>query len=172
MTGGDSRTTGDSAVRIPVYTCEGGVHRIQIFEEQSDGSFRRCGDEPLRALRDNIVGLGAAVGELVSIQFDRTARIWRAPTVMARGERPQSVYEFLRTQVRRRRFYVFSKPSLSGRLVRFDVHPLTFKSSISSQVLSLFAKRYCEGIQLWLEHEAGVADDRHISAPQVRAGHG
>ncbi len=141
-------------VKIPVYSLQGGVHRIEIYQELSDGTFRRTGEEPLRAVRDMISGLSASIGELVSIQFDRSARVWRAPTILARGERPQSVYEFLRGRLRRRRLFVFSKPSLSGRLVRFDVQELQLKSTIATQILTTISRRYCEAIDLWLEHGA------------------
>lgn len=151
-------------VRIPVYFEVLGMHRVEVFQELDDGSFRRTGDEPLRPLRDNIVGIGPAAGELVSIQYDRTARIWRAPTVKAHGQRPRSVYEFLRGQIHRHKLFVFSKPSLNGRLVRFDLHELRLKPTVSTQVLSLLAKRYCEAIELWPDHTPAADEQRLIRA--------
>ncbi len=138
-------------VKIPIYFDLGGMHQIAIFEEMDDGTFRRTNEQPMRFLRDNIEGLGPAVGELVTSRFDREERCWHTPTVLF-NHRPQSFYHFFREQIKQRKFYVFARGSLSGRLTRFDLHELQLKSTVSRQIQSLLAKKLVEAVSLELEH--------------------
>jgi hypothetical protein len=138
-------------VMIPVYTDLNGVHRIEIFRETEDGTFRRTGLEPLRVLRENIVGIETKRGELISSNYDRGERSWGTPTVLPSSGRPASMYAYMRERACRQQLVVFSAPSLSGRLVRLDVHALRLKPSASRQVIALMLRRYAEAIALWID---------------------
>ncbi len=142
-------------VRIPVYFDINGIHQVAIFEEQDDGTFRRTSEEPMRFLRDNIEGIGPAVGELISSQSDREQRIWQTPTVLFR-HRPYSFYHFLREQQKQRKIYVLSRASCYGRISRLDLHELKLKQTASTQVRSLLSKRLNAAVNL---------DPDHVIAP-------
>ena len=136
---------------IPVYSAQNGVHFVNIYTEDEDGTFRRTQDEPLRLLRDDITGISSPQGELVSHKFDRQERHWDAPTVSFHYGRPQSLYHFLRERIAKNKFYVFSKPTLSGRLSKFNLHELKLKPAISTRKLAILKEKYTESIDLWLE---------------------
>ena len=138
-------------IRIPVYFDLNGTHQISIFEETDDGTFRRTTEQPMRFLRDNIVGIGPSVGQLISTKYDRQVRRWQTPTILLNG-RPSSYYQFFRDQLKLRKIYVFSRPSLVGRLMQFDLHELQLKPGSSVQVQSLLAKKLVEAIDLDLDH--------------------
>ena len=138
-------------IRIPVYFDLSGMHQIAIYEEMDDGTFRRTNEQPICLLRDNIEGIGPAVGELVSSRFDREERCWSSPTILL-SHRPQSFYHFFRAQIKQRKIYVFARGSLSGRLTRFDLHELQLKPTASRQIQSLLAKKMVEALALDLEH--------------------
>jgi len=138
-------------VKIPVYFDLSGMHQIAIYEETDDGTFRRTNEQPMRLLRDNIEGIGPAVGELVTSRFDRETRCWDSPTVLFK-HRPQSFYHFFREQIKQRKIYVFARGSLSGRLTRFDLHELQLKPTASRQIHALLAKKLIEALTLELEH--------------------
>lgn len=140
-------------IHAPVYNDENGLHHISIYAEHEDGTFVRTMDEPLRLLRDNIKGVSIPQGELVSHQFDRVQRKWESPTITYHYGRPQSFYRFLRKNVARNKFFVFSKPSLSGRLSKFQLHELQLKPTISQRKVSLLKEKYMEAINLWSKEE-------------------
>jgi len=142
-------------IRMPVYFDLNGIHQIAIFEEKDDGSFRRTTEEPMRFLRDNIIGISPSVGQLVASQSDREERVWMTPTVIVRN-RACSYYQFLREQFKQRKIFVFSRPSLNARLTRFDCHELQLKSSISAQVQSLLSRKLIEAIDLHPDHVEAV----------------
>ncbi|WP_455219419.1 hypothetical protein [Kaarinaea lacus] len=135
--------------RIPVYSDENNLHFISIFEEESDGTFKRTQTEPLRMLRDNIDGISTAQGDVVSPKFDKNPRRWKSPTVSFHYGRPQSIYQFLRDKVAANKFYVFTKPSLSGRIIKFTLHELKLKPSMSQQKIKLLKEKYVESLELW-----------------------
>lgn len=140
-------------IHAPVYNDENGLHHISIYAEDEDGTFVRTMDEPLRLLRDNIKGVSITQGELVSHQFDRVQRKWGSPTITYHYGKPQSFYSFLRENVARNKFFVFSKPSLSGRLSKFQLHELQLKPTISQRKVSLLKEKYMEAINLWSKEE-------------------
>jgi len=148
--------------RIPVYIDLGGVHQIVIFEEMDDGTFRRTSEQPMRLLKENILGIGPVQGELVSSQFDREDRCWHSPTIVFK-RRPLSYYRFFREQIKQRKIYVFTKASLSGRLSRFDLHELQLKPTASRQVQSLLTRKLVEAVILDLHHEESVVEQENIA---------
>lgn len=135
--------------RIPVYTDENQLHHISIFVEEPDGTFKRTQSEPLRMLRDNIEGISTPQGDIVSGKFDKSERKWRSPTVSFHYGRPQSIYQFLRQKIALNRFYVFTKPNLSGRIIQFTLHELKLKPGTSQQILKLLKEKYIEAVDLW-----------------------
>lgn len=135
--------------RIPVYSDENNLHFISIFVEEPDGTFKRTQSEPLRLLRDNFDGISITQGEITSTKFDRNSRRWATPTVSFHYGRPQSIYQFLRDKVAANKFYVFSKPNLSGRIIQFSLHELKLKPSVSQQKLKLLKEKYIEALDLW-----------------------
>ena len=135
--------------RIPVYSDENSLHFISIFEEESDGTFKRTQAEPLRMLRDNINGISIPQGDVISTKFDKNSRRWKTPTVSFHYGRPQSIYQFLRDKVAVNKFYVFTKPNLSGRIIQFTLHELKLKPTISHQKLKLLKEKYVESLDLW-----------------------
>ena len=139
-------------IKLPVYFDLNGIHQIAIFQETEEGTFRRTTDQPMRLLRDNIVGIGPSVGELVTTVYDREPRPWVTPTISF-NHRKYSFYQFLRQQASQRKIFVFSKPSMNGRLNRFDVHELQLKPNASLQVQSLLMKKLIDSIGLDLDHE-------------------
>jgi hypothetical protein len=146
-------------IRIPVYFDLNGIHQIAIFEETEDGTFRRTTEQPMRLLRDNITGIGAQVGELVTPRSDREQRVWATPTVLYR-HRAYSFYQFMREQVNHRKIYVFARPSMSGRMTRLGLHELQLKPSASAQVVALLCRKIVESVDLDLEHETQQQDER------------
>lgn len=138
-------------IRIPVYFDLNGIHQISIFEEMDDGTFRRTTEQPMRLLRENLVGIGPSVGQLISTQYDRQVRQWQTPTIMI-GGRPSSYYQFFRDQLKRRKIHIFSRPSLVGRLIQFDLHELRLKPGSSAQVQALLTRKLVEAIDLDLDH--------------------
>jgi len=142
-------------VNVPVYSNENSVHFINIYTEDEDGTFRRTQDEPLRLLRDDIQGISPVQGEMVSHKYDRQSREWSEPTISFHYGRPQSFHHFLRENLSKNKFYVFSKPSLSGRLSKFHLHQLQLKTSVSQRKISILKEKYCLSTGLWsnTEHE-------------------
>ena len=138
-------------IQAPVYHNENDTHYINIYEETEDGTFRRTQNEPLRQLRNNIKGISLSQGELVSPVYDRQERKWSTATVSFHYGRPQSFYYFLRDMLARNKFYVFSKPQLSGHLIKFEAHELILKPGTSQRHLSLLKEKYVESIDLWDE---------------------
>ena len=51
------------------------------------------------------------------------------------------------------RFYVFTMPNLSGRIMRLSLHELKLKQGVSQKILSLLKEKYVESAQLWTEQE-------------------
>jgi len=151
-------------VNVPVYSNENGLHLITIYIEDEDGTFRRTQDEPLRLLRDDIKGISPVQGDMVSRKYDRQTRQWGEPTVSFHYGRPQSYHQFLRKNLSRNKFYVFSKPSLSGRLSRFDLHELQLKTSISQRKISILKEKYSLSTGLWstTEHEKKTLQTTHL----------
>ena len=139
--------------RIPVYSDENNLHFISIFEEESDGTFKRTQAEPLRMLRDNIDGISISQGDVISTKYDKNSRRWKTPTVSFHYGGPQSIYQFLRDKVAVNKFYVFTKPNLSGRIIQFSLHELKLKPSISQQKLKLLKEKYVESLELWSKEQ-------------------
>jgi len=137
-------------VKIPVYFDLNGIHQIAIFEERDDGSFRRTTEQPMRLLRESIMGIGPAVGELVSTLNDREERQWHSPTVHFR-HRYSSYFRFLREQLHQHRIFVFSRESISARVTRLNVHELQLIPTASRQVHSLLMKKLIEAVDLDLD---------------------
>lgn len=135
--------------RIPVYSDENNLHHISIYMEDDDGTFKRTQLEPLRLLRDNIEGISISQGDIISSKFDKNERSWRSPTVSFHYGRPQSVYQFLREKLAQNRFYVFTKPNLSGRIIKFTLHELRLKPSTSQQILKLLKEKYTNAVEIW-----------------------
>lgn len=140
-------------ISVPVYSDENGTPYISIYVEDEDGTFRRTQNELLRLLRDDIKGISTSQGELVSGSYDRYDRDWSVPTVTFHYGRPQSFYQFLREKVARNRFFVFTKPQLSGHITKFSLHELQLKRSSSQRKLSILKEKYVEALELWLEDE-------------------
>ena len=136
-------------ISAPVYSDENGLHHISIYAEDEDGTFRRTMEEPLRLLRDNIKGISIPQGELLSKKSDRHSRKWDSPTVTYNYGRPQSFYYFLRENLSKNKFFVFSKPSLSGRLSKLQLHELQLLPSTSQRQISLLKEKYIESVGLW-----------------------
>jgi hypothetical protein len=141
--------TMSSFARIPVYTDENQLHHVSVYIEEPDGTFKRTQSEPLRMLRDNIEGISTPQGDVRSAKFDKNERHWQSPTVSFHYGRPQSIYQFLRQQLASNRFYVFTKPNLSGRIIQFTLHELKLKPGTSQQILKLLKEKYVEAIDLW-----------------------
>ena len=138
-------------IQAPIYYEQNNTHFVNIYEETEDGTFRRTQSEPLRQLRNNIKGISRTQGELVSAMYDRQERRWSSATVSFHYGRPQSFYYFIRDMVAKNKFYVFSKPQLSGHLIKFDVHELVLKPGTSQRHFSLLKEKYVEAINLWDE---------------------
>ena len=140
-------------IQAPIYSDQNSTHFVNIYEETEDGTFRRTQNEPLRQLRDNIKGISRTQGELISQPYDRQERRWNTATVSFHYGRPQSFYYFLRDMVAKNRFYVFSKPQLSGHLIKFDAHELLLKPGTSQRHLTLLKEKYVEALDLWSEQK-------------------
>jgi len=140
-------------INAPVYSEQNGVHFINIYNELEDGTFRRTQDEPLRLLRNNIKGVSNIQGELLTSLSDRTERSWNSATVTFHYGHPKSFYTFLRDMLARNKYFVFSKPQLSGRISKFDLHELVMKPGTSQRHLTLLKEKYIESIQLWTQLE-------------------
>jgi len=140
-------------VKLPVYSDENNLHHVSIFVEEPDGTFKRTQSEPLRQVRDHIQGVSISQGDVISPKFDKNERRWETPTVTFHYGRPQSVYQFLREKVAHNKFYVFTKPNLSGRIIQFSLHELKLKPSISQQILKLLKEKYIEALELWTEEQ-------------------
>lgn len=115
-------------------------------------------------LRDNIEGISTPQGDVVSAKFDKNERRWRSPTVSFHYGRPQSVYQFLRQKIAANRFYVFTKPNLSGRIIQFTLHELKLKPGTSQQILKLLKEKYVEAVDLWSEDQYQAYINQHKSA--------
>ncbi len=140
-------------IQVPVYSDENGLHHIAMYAEEEDGTFKRTMNEPLRLLRDNISGISIPQGELVSGHFDRQDREWNSPTVTYHYGRPQSFYQFMREKLTKNHFVVFAKPSMSGRVSRFQLHELLLKPSTSQRKIAMLREKLIEAIELWSEEE-------------------
>lgn len=140
-------------INVPVYTDENGYKLICIYVEEDEGTFKRTQNEPLRMLRNDIKGISIVQGELVSSKYDRYSREWRTPTVTYHYGKPQSFYYFIREKLARNKFFVFSKPTLSGHISKFTLHELQLKNSISQRKISILKEKYCEALALWSEEE-------------------
>jgi hypothetical protein len=140
-------------ISVPVYSDENGIPQISIYAEDEDGTFRRTQSEPLRLLRDDIKGISISQGDLVSNHYDRQDRNWQTPTVTFHYGRPQSFYQFLRDKVVHNRFFVFTKPQLSGHISKFSLHELQLKNSTSQRKISLLKEKYIEALELWPEKQ-------------------
>jgi hypothetical protein len=156
-------------INAPVYSDENGLPVVSIYSEDEDGSFRRVQGEPLRLFREDIAGISIPQGELVSGRYDRQERRWDTPTVTFHYGRPQSFYQFLRDNISRNRFFVFTKPMLSGHITKFAVHELQLKSSMSQRKLTLLKEKYTEALELWSaeEHERRVLEKQRRPARQT-----
>jgi hypothetical protein len=152
--------------RIPVYSDENNLHYISVFVEESDGTFKRTQEEPLRLLRDNFDGISITQGSVTASKFDKNARRWNTPTVSFHYGRPQSIYQFLREKVAVNKYYVFCKPNLSGRIIQFSLHELKLKSSISQQKLKLLKEKYVEALDLWSAEQY----KKHLSQKKAAGG--
>jgi hypothetical protein len=141
-------------------------------------------------LRDNIGGISTPQGEVISAKFDKNDRHWRSPTVSFHYGRPQSIYQFLRQQLASNRFFVFTKPNLSGRIIQFTLHELRLKPGTSQKILKLLKEKYVEAIDLWSKEQylahmnqskpAGVGsrarkqrliDKKKLALQQLKEGH-
>ena len=140
-------------IRVPVYSDENQLHHVSIFEEDTDGTFKRTQSEPLRMLRDNIEGISNVQGDLISHHFDKNDRKWMTPTVSFHYGKPQSFYRFIREKIAVNKFYVFTKPNLSGRIIKFELHELRLKPSTSQRILKLLKEKYLEAVDLWTEEQ-------------------
>ncbi|WP_135622106.1 hypothetical protein [Solemya pervernicosa gill symbiont] len=139
------------SVTIPVYSDHGEVPRIEIYAETEEGTFRRTSVQPFNMLRDNIAGISSSRGKIVTSKYARGEVKWKTPTIKLHSGRPKSYYQFLREQLKMRRLYVFSAPSLNGRLHQLDVLELKLKTFSSSRVKEMFAERYMEAVSLMPE---------------------
>ncbi len=137
------------ATKIPVYTEDLGIHRITVYEEMGDGTFRRTATELLREFKNSITSVGTNEGEIVSNRFDRTQRDWQTPTVLHQYGRAKSFYAFSRSQIKKNKIYVGSISSLHGKVVKFSLHELKFGLSSSQGLRTLAIKKYQEAIELW-----------------------
>ena len=124
-----------------------------MYEEEVDGTFKRTQLLPVRHMHDNIRGISIPQGQLVAAQFDKLQHQWSTPTVSFHYGKPQSYYQFLREKVALNRFYVFTKPNLSGRIMCLSLHELKLKNGVSQRILSLFKEKYVEAADLWLKQE-------------------
>jgi len=148
-------------IRIPVYSEQGSVPRIEIYTVAEDGTFQRSNLQHFAAntLRDNILGIGPKAGRLVGEPFVRTPHKWKTPTVELPSGRPQSICRFLRTETRRRRLFVFTRPALGGRLQTLDLHPLQLRPGMPQGAMALFVAKYLEATNLELEWVEGQRND-------------
>jgi|GEM_PF-1500316 len=140
-------------ISVPVYSDENGIPQISIYVEDEDGTFRRTQSEPLRLLRDDIQGISIVQGDMVSSAYDRQERNWQTPTVTFHYGRPQSFYQFLRDKIVHNRFFVFTKPQLSGHISKFSLHELKLKNSTSQRKVAILKEKYIEALRLWPEEE-------------------
>ncbi len=136
------------SIKIPVYTEEFGTHKITIYQEMEDGTFRKTSTQLLREFRHNIESISVHEGEIVSNRYDRTEREWDTPTVIHNYGRPKSFYAFSREQIKKNKMYVGASSSMHGRIVKFTLHELRFKSTTSSGIKLLAAQKYREAIEL------------------------
>lgn len=151
-------------IRVPVYSDENQLHHVSIFEEEADGTFKRTQSEPLRMLRDNIEGISNVQGDLISHHFDKNHRKWITPTVSFHYGKPQSFYQFIREKIAVNKFYVFTKPNLSGRIIKFELHELKLKPSTSQRILKLLKEKYVEAVELWSKEELQTRTRRQPAA--------
>jgi hypothetical protein len=141
------------SAKIPVYSDENNLHHVSIFTEESDGTFKRTYSEPLRQVRNHIQGISINQGDIISPKFDKNERTWESPTVSFHYGKPQSVYYFLRKNIARNKFYVFTKPNLSGRIIQFSLHELKLKPGTSQKILTILKEKYIEAIDLWSQEQ-------------------
>lgn len=149
-------------INAPVYSLQNNTHFVNIYTENEDGTFKRTQSEPLRLLRDDFDGISMSQGELTSSHFDRQERSWSTATVSYHYGRPQSFYQFLRDMVARNKFFVFSKPVLSGHLIKFDVHELKLKNSMSQRKISILKEKYIEALELWTKEEYELRQQQQL----------
>lgn len=140
-------------ITVPVFSDENGLPQISMYVEDEDGTFRRTQNEPLRLLRDDIKGISISQGDIVTSTYDRYERKWNTPTITFHYGRPQSFYQFLRSKVTHNRFFVFTKPQLSGHISRLTLHELQLKNSTSQRKVALLKEKYIEAVELWSEEE-------------------
>jgi len=135
---------------IPVYSGDNGVHRIELYRLTLEGGLRRTGEELARALRDNVVGMGAAVGRLAPTanQSEDEGPVFQD----ARG-RSHDLMVFLCREAKALRFVVAARPT-SSRTPQVELHELCFKPRVSRQVLMLFGRRYREALEAALDQAA------------------
>ena len=152
---------------IPVYSDENNLHHVSIFVEEPDGTFKRTQAEPLRMLRDNIDGISTTQGDVISHKFDKNERHWKSPTISFHYGRPQSIYQFLRQKIAVNKFYVFTKPNLSGRIIQFTLHELKLKPGTSQKILKLLKEKYVEAVDLWSKEQYLAYINSHGQAASV-----
>ncbi len=136
------------SIKIPVYTEEFGTHKITIYQEMEDGTFRKTSTQLLREFRHNIESISTSKGEIVSKRYDRTEREWDTPTASFSYGRAKSFYAFLRDQIKKNKMYVGASSSMHGRIVKFTLHELRFKPATSSGIKLLAIQKYREAIEL------------------------
>lgn len=136
--------------RIPVYTDDGGVPRVLLYEEEGEGGFfRRTTLEPLRMFKEHIAGISAPVGTLMSSTMDRSEREWDSPTAQYQVGRPQSFYRLLRETSRQRKIIVLTCNGQAARATRFQMHELRLKNTASSSVIGMMLRKYREALESW-----------------------
>jgi len=153
-------------INLPVYFDLNGIHQISLFTEQDDGSFRRSMEQPVRTLRDNIIGISTVQGQLVAARYYRGDCTWTTPTIEYYSK-SYSYYQFMRERLQHWKFPVFTCPSLQGRLIRFDIHELILKPGVSRQVLSLLSRKFVDALQV--EFEAQGQREATTITPRVIA---
>ena len=136
------------SIKIPVYTEEFGTHKITIYQEMDDGTFRKTSTQLLREFRHNIESISVHEGEIVSKRYDRTEREWETPTAIHNYGRPRSFYAFSREQIKKNKIYVGATSSMHGRIMKFALHELRFKPTTSQAIKMLAARKYREAVDL------------------------
>ncbi len=156
-------------IRIPVYSAPGDIPRIDIYSVLDDGTFERTNLQHFNAhaMRESMAGIGPAQGWLVGAPQQREPHPWRTPTVEPDHGEPQSLCRFLREQTRARRLFVFTLPSLDGRLASMELHQLELKPHMTHNALALFTRKYLEATKLELDWIEGW--DRRAAQDKARA---
>lgn len=136
---------------IPVYTDQNGIHDVAIFQENEDGSFSRTPEQPLRQLRENIVGVSNPIGTLITQRYDRSERPWDTPTALPYSGRPRSFYTFVRENLQKRRIIVATVQSSQGKSIKLFLNELKLRPSMGQGSIKLFMRKYLEATHLWQE---------------------